>query len=97
LTTEEKEAAINLALTEPRAPHHQLSAIKQQTGKTISRATLKRLLKRLGLVWKRMRRSLRSRRSEAAFRAAHAELKALQVAAECGACDLYYYDEAGFT
>jgi len=97
LTTEEKEAAIKLALTEPRAPHHQLSAIKQQTGKTISRATLKRLLKRLGLRWKRMRRSLRTRRDEVAFRAAHAELKALQVAAESGACDLYYYDEAGFT
>jgi len=60
LTTEEKEAAIKLVLTEPRAPHHQLSAITEQTGKMIGRATLKRLLKSLGLVWKRMRRSLRS-------------------------------------
>lgn len=97
LTTEETAQALELALEEPRAPHHQLSAIEQQTGKAISRATLKRLLKRTGRRWKRMRRSLRSRRDEAAFRAAQAELHALQAAAECGACDLYYYDEAGFT
>jgi transposase len=97
LTTEEKAEALELARQEPRAPHHQLTAIEQQTGKVISRATLKRLLKRTGLRWKRMRRSLRSRRDEAAFRAAQAELKALQAAAEWGACDLYYYDEAGFS
>lgn len=97
LTTEEKEKAIALALKEPRAPHHQLSAIEHQIGKAISRATLKRLLKQLGLTWKRMRRGLRSRRDEAAFRAAQAELQVLQVAAEGGACDLYYDDEAGFT
>ncbi len=97
LTTEEKEAALELARKEPRAPHHQLSAIEQQTGKALSRATLKRLLKRLGLRWKRMRRSLRSRRKEVAFRAAQAELRTLQEVAESGACDLYYYDEAGFT
>src|SRR5215210_5443839 len=97
LTTEENEAALKLAMLEPRAPHRQLSALERQTGKVISRATLKRLLKRTGLRWKRMRRSLRSRRSEAAFRAAHAELKALQAAAASGSCDLYYYDEAGFS
>ncbi len=97
LTPEEKEAALKLARLEPRAPHQQLSALEQQTGKVISRATLKRLLKRIGLRWKRMRRSLRSRRSEAAFRAAQAELKALQAAAAFGSCDLYYYDEAGFS
>lgn len=97
LTTEEKEAALKLALKEPRAPHHHLSEISQETGKAISRATLKRLLKSTGLVWKRMRRSLRSRRSEIAFRAAQAQLQALQLAAAGGECDLYYYDEAGFT
>jgi hypothetical protein len=97
LTIEENKAALKLAMLEPRAPHQQLSALERQTGKVISRATLKRLLRRTGLRWKRMRRSLRSRRSEAAFRAAQAELQALQAAAAGGACDLYYYDEAGFS
>jgi transposase len=97
LSTEETAQALELARQEPRAPHHQLSALTQQIGKALSRATLKRLLKRAGLRWKRMRRSLRARRDEAAFRAAQAEVKALQSAAECGACDLYYYDEAGFS
>jgi transposase len=97
LSTEETAQALEPARQEPRAPHHQLSALTQQTGKAISRATLKRLLKRAGLRWKRMRRSLRARRDEAAFRAAQAAVKALQRAAACGTCDLYYYDEAGFS
>lgn len=97
LPTEEKEAALKLASRAPRAPHRQLSALERQTGKVISRATLKRLLKRTGRRWQRMRRSLRARRSEAAFRVAQAELKALQAAAAGGSCDLSYYDEAGFS
>jgi transposase len=97
LTTEEQATALKLAGLEPRAPHQQLSALEQQTGKVISRATLKRLLKRTGLRWKRMRRSVRSRRKDSAFRAAQAESQALQAAAAGGSCDLYYYDEAGFS
>ncbi len=96
LTEEEQETALKLAQEEPRAPHQQLSAIERETGKSITRGTLKRLLRRARLVWKRVRRSLRSRRSEEAFRAAQQELADLRTRARAGECRLYYYDEAGF-
>lgn len=96
LTTEEQETALKLAQEEPRAPHQQLGAIEQETGKSIGRETLKRLLKKARLIWKRMRRSLRHRRDAEAFRAAQKELADLRAKTLAGRCDLYYYDEAGF-
>ncbi len=96
LTTEEQERAVKLAQEEPRAPHQQLRALEEQSGKRIGRHTLKRLLRRAHLVWKRMRRSVRGKRDEAAFRRAYRELQALRAKAAAGRCELYYYDEAGF-
>lgn len=97
LTDEEQATALKLAQAEPRAPHRQLSELEQQTGKQISPSTLKRLLKHSALVWKRMRRSVRAERDEVAFRAAQAALTALQKRADRAECDLYYYDESGFS
>ena len=96
LTIEEQETALKLAREEPRAPHQQLGAIERETGKRIGREALKRLLKKARLVWKRVRRSLRHKRDEEAFRAAQQELADLRAKALAGGCDLYYYDEAGF-
>jgi transposase len=65
--------------------------------------TIKRLLKRHGYTWRRMRRSLKTQRDEAAFRAAQAKLKVLQKQENEGkadvlsAIDLVYFDEAGFS
>lgn len=63
----------------------------------VSRATVKRLLQRHGYRWRRTRRSLRSQRDEAAFRAAQAELKALQHQEDHGQLDLVYFDQTGFS
>lgn len=86
MTTEEQETALKLAQREPRAPHQQLGAIERETGKRIGRETLKRLLKSARLVWKRVRRSLRHKRSEEAFRAAQQELAELRAKAPYGRC-----------
>lgn len=64
---------------------------------SVSLSTIKRLLKRHGYRWRRMRRSLKSKRDEAAFRQAQAELKALQKQEDAGVIDLVYFDEAGFS
>ena len=64
---------------------------------SVSRSTLKRLLKRHGYRWRRVRRSLKSQRDEAAFRAAQAELKVLQKQEDAGQIGLVYFDEAGFS
>jgi transposase len=46
LTAEEQAKAIEIAMQNPRFPHRQLSAIKKETGKEISKFTLKDLIKK---------------------------------------------------
>jgi transposase len=99
LTEHEQKQAVAIALKEPRSLKHGLKCIADELGKVISGETLKTLLKAEHYVWKRMRRSSRALRDEEGFRAAEAALVQLRVDALRGqsACDLWYYDEAGFT
>lgn len=46
LTLEEQEKAFQTAMQNPKFPHRQLGEIKRQTGKDISKWTLKRLVKK---------------------------------------------------
>jgi len=46
LTTQEQVKAVEIALRHPKFPHRQLSAIKREIGKEISRFTLKDLIKK---------------------------------------------------
>ncbi|MCY7348613.1 MAG: helix-turn-helix domain-containing protein [Pyrinomonadaceae bacterium] len=46
LTLEEAEKAVEIGLQNPKFPHRGLSAIKRETGKEISKFTLKNLLKK---------------------------------------------------
>jgi transposase len=99
LTEKEQKHAVKLTLKEPRSLRQGLTAIASKVGKIISRDTLKRILAAEDYGWKRLRRSLRSRRDEAEFRAAQAELAALRAKAlePTRQFDLWYFDEAGFT
>ncbi len=51
----------------PRSSEKVLLEVRKETGKQISGATLKRLAKKNGLVWKRMRKSLRGKRDPKSF------------------------------
>ena len=97
LNEKEQKQAIQLVDKDPRSTQQALAKIEKKTGKKISRDTLKRLLKKGGKVWKRVRRSLRGKRDETDFRAVEAELTGLRAQAAADECDLYYFDEAGFT
>jgi transposase len=46
LTVEEQEKAFEIAMKNPKFPHRQLCEIKRETGKEISRFTLKNLIKK---------------------------------------------------
>jgi transposase len=46
LTLEEAEKAFEIAIKNPKFPHRQLGEIKRETGKEISRYTLKNLVKK---------------------------------------------------
>ena len=54
-----------------------LSQILEELGVRISISTLKRILKKYGLSWKRIRKSLKSRRDEEAFQKAKEEINEL--------------------
>lgn len=67
LDSTQQERALELLQEAPQNPNAALVALKEETGIEISGDTLKRLAKKNGLVWKRMRKSLRSKRDEKNF------------------------------
>jgi len=93
----QQQRAIELLQETPRSVNTALVNIKEETGVEISKDTLKRLAKKNRLVWKRMRKSLRSKRDQKKFLQHKRELKKLQLEVMCGAHDLFYFDEAGFS
>ena len=78
LTPAEKEGALGLLKANPHAPKRVLALLHEQTGKTISTATLSRLAKAANRRWKRMRKSLKSQRDKAAFAQAKTAIKRLK-------------------
>lgn len=97
LTEKEQKQAIKIVEQDPRSSNRNLSKIEKKTGKKISRETLKRILKKGGKTWKRIRQSLRGKRDEADFQASHGELSGFRAQAAAGEIDLFYFDAAGFT
>jgi hypothetical protein len=60
-------------------------------------STLKRICKRAGLNWKRVRKSLRSKRDPDLFEQSRQQLAMLIEQAHQKEIDLFYFDESGFT
>lgn len=81
----------------PRSLNQVLAEIEKRYGIKISKETLKRLCKKAGLSWKRVRKSLKGKRNDEAFYAALDEIKGLLNLADEGKIDLYFFDESGFT
>jgi transposase len=67
LEEDERKLALELLGESPQRLDFVLVQIEQQTGKSISASTLKRLARGSNLRWKRMRKSLRSKRDEKKF------------------------------
>ncbi len=81
----------------PRSLKSVLSDLEAELGITISIDTLKLICKQAGLIWKRVRKSLRSKRNQDKFDAATAEIKELIQQHEENQINLCYFDESGFT
>jgi len=64
LTESEHSQALDLLKQTPHNPSEVLSQINEETGKQISRSTLKRMALKAGLVWKRMRKSLGAKQDQ---------------------------------
>ncbi len=96
LLIEEQKIVIESLEEDPRAIKKAEEKVYRETDKTVSKWTIKRIAKKAGLRWKRMRKSHKSKRSEILFRQAQKEIKALKEQDEAGEIELTYFDETGF-
>jgi transposase len=94
LDKDEQEILRKLFALHPNRPAKVLTELKQKTGKEISTSTLRKYAHRLGLSWKRFRRSLRQKRDEKAFRVAQQELAEML---QEPSLNVVYFDESGFS
>ena len=62
----------------PSSPRTVLAKLTEQTGKTFSQPSLRRCARAWGLRWKRVRKSLKSKRDEQAFNQAKQEITVLK-------------------
>lgn len=81
---------------EPRKVKRVLALLEEKRGVQVSEWTVKRALRKAKLRWKRVRKSLRSKRDEHKFQRARERINRLESRRVEGAVDLFYYDEAGF-
>lgn len=96
LEAEEIAQALEKVKQQPRKLKSVLAEIEAATGKRIGLKTLKRLCKKAGWCWKRVRKSLKSLRDDAQVAQVSDQLQALKQLVQAGEIDLYYFDESGF-
>ena len=81
----------------PRSLKKVLADLSETLGLTLSLSTLKRVCKRAGLNWKRVRKSLKSKRDPVLFEQSQQQLTLLIEQSQKKQIDLFYFDESGFT
>lgn len=91
------ESAKKIIEKSPQFPRKIIAEISRKTGIMISSQTLRRLVKKLNLKWKRLRKSLKKQRPEKAFRKAEEEIRVLISRHMSGENDLFFYDQTGFS
>ena len=97
LTPVEEEEVLKCLQEDPRSIKRVLAELSKRWGIEVSRSTIKRLCKRAGLSWKRVRKSLKQKRDPEAFEKACALIEELMKQEAKKELDLYYFDESGFT
>lgn len=95
-TSEQEEQIYEWVQASPIQLNKVLAQIKEAWGITISKKTLKRIIKRLGMSWHRFRRIPAGRPLEAEYQEKKQELEELERRDAAGEISLYYMDESGF-
>jgi transposase len=70
--------------------------IQEECGISVSEKTIKRMLKRLGLTWRRIRQKVNGEPDPVEYQEKKEVLEALKRQSEQGEIDLRYFDESGF-
>jgi transposase len=97
LSAAQEEQVLETLEQEPRSIKRVLAELGKRFGKKIGVATIRKLCKRAGLSWKRMRKSLKGKRNPKAFEESKERLAELLEREARGEIDLHYFDESGFT
>jgi len=97
LTEAEEIKSIEIIKEHPRRIKSALTIIEEKFGKKISMSILKRAAKESGLIWKRVKKTLKNRRDWKKFEKVSKRLADLIEREAEGDIDLYYYDESGLT
>lgn len=96
LSSDEEKKALEALEKDPRSTKKALALIQREMDKLLSEWTLKRIAKKHGLRWKRMRKINKRKRNQAAFLQAKTEIDALHAQEARGEIEVYYFDETGF-
>ena len=97
LSSSQETEIIEMVEKTPRSLKQVLAEIEKRWNIRLSKSTLKRLCKKANLSWKRVRKSLHSKRDDEEFAKAVEEIKILLEQADKGELNFYYFDESGFT
>lgn len=97
LTDHHKNDVVKKVKKSPRSLKSVLSEIASELGIVLSIDTLKLICKKAGLVWKRVRKSLRKKRHQEDFDRSKEEIEELILQHKENEIDLCYFDESGFT
>ena len=97
LSSTQETKIIVMVEKSPRSLKKVLAEIEKRWKIKLSKSTLKQLCKKAKLSWKRVRKSLHSKRDDKEFSNAVEEIKILLEQANKGELNFYYFDESGFT
>ena len=97
LSDAQEVEAIEAVKQSPRSLKKVIAQLSEKFNVNISLSTLKNICKRAGLSWKRMRKSLKSKRDPILFEECRKKLEILIEQDKEGIIDLYYFDETGFS
>jgi transposase len=93
----EEKIILECVEKEPRSLGKVAAMVEKRTGKKAHVETFRRILKKLGKVWKRKRKIPKGRPDPKEYEQAKADLEELTRMAREGEFDLYYFDESGLS
>ena len=96
LNVEDEQFIRDFIGQEPRSIKKLQALLENERGKKVSESTLMRTLKKMKFRWKRVRKSLKSKRDEQKFREFQQKIQAREEKRRQGEIDVFYFDEAGF-
>jgi hypothetical protein len=96
LNAEQRYQVKEWTKSHPKNLRKVVALVREEYGISVSRRTIKRILRDLNFSWRRIRRNPKGEPDSEEYARKKVELEELKEQAERGEIDLYYVDESGF-